>query len=60
MPNKALAAGGSTAVAGAITTLLLAIFWPHATPDISGAIQTVITAVLSGLATYFVPHGSGP
>lgn len=56
MPNKAIAAGGSAGVAGALTTLLTSIFWKNATPDQVGAVLTLATVLCSGLATYYTPH----
>ena len=33
MPTKAVAAGGTTALAGAITTLIVSVWWKNAPPD---------------------------
>lgn len=55
LPNKAIAAGGTTALAGAITTLIVAIWWPSATPEIVGALTTVVATILTLLATYAMP-----
>lgn len=59
MPNKAVAAGGTTALAGAITTLVVSLFWHSAGPEVTGALTTLIAAVLSAVTTYLVPH-EGP
>lgn len=56
MPNKAIAAGGSTALAGAITTLLISLFWKDAPPDTAAALTTLIGTILSAVATYATPH----
>lgn len=56
MPNKAVAAGGSAALAGALTVLIVALFWPKADATVVAAIQTVVGAALSFAATYMVPH----
>ena len=53
MPNKAIAAGGSTAVAGAITTILLSLLGHPVPPEVAGSITTLVSAVISSLATYF-------
>lgn len=59
MPNKAIAAGGTTAVAGAIATIIFGL-WNHpVTPDLQAAITTLISATLSGVATYLTPHNDG-
>ena len=56
MPNKAIAAGGTTAVAGALATVLFGTLGHPVTPDMQAAITTLISAALSGLATYWTPH----
>lgn len=53
MPNKAVAAGGTTALAGAVTTLILGLFNHPVSPDVAGALTTVVSAVLTFVATYF-------
>lgn len=55
MPNKAVAAGGTTALAGAFTTIIISLFWRSAPPDVATAITTVISAVLAAAATYATP-----
>ena len=52
MPNKAVAAGGTTALAGALTTLVLSAFSHPLSPDVAGALTTIISAVLTFGATY--------
>lgn len=59
MPNKAVAAGGTTALAGAITTLILGLLNHPVSPDVAGALTTIISAVLTFLATYFVKYEGG-
>ena len=60
MPTKAVAAGGTAAVAGALTTIILSAFDHPVSPDLAGAIQTVVTAALSFCATWFTKaEGSG-
>lgn len=59
MPNKAVAAGGTVAFSGACTTLIIAIWWPHADATIATALTTVIAGVLSGVATWLTPHNGG-
>lgn len=56
MPNKAIAAAGGGGVAGAFVTLILAVFWKDATPDIAASLTTVVSAAFSGLSAYLVPH----
>ena len=53
MPNKAIAAGGTTALAGALTTLLLSLLGHPVSPDVAESLTTVVSAVLSGVAVYF-------
>ncbi len=53
MPNKAVAAGGTTALAGAISTLLLSLFGHPVSPEVAGAITTVVSTVLTFVATYY-------
>lgn len=55
MPNKAVAAGGTTALAGAITTILLSVFNHPVSPELAGAITTVVSTLLTVVATYLVP-----
>lgn len=52
MPTKAVAAGGTAAVAGALTTLILSLAGHPVSPDVAGAIQTLVTAGLSFGATW--------
>lgn len=59
MPTKAAAAGGTALLAGALTTLGLSLLGHPVTPEVAGAWQTVITAVLAGLGAYFPPMESG-
>lgn len=54
-----MAAGGTTAVAGALTTLILSLAGHPVSPDVAEAITTLTSAVLSGVAVYFTPH-EGP
>ena len=56
MPNKAVAAGGTTALAGALTTMILSALGHPVSPDMQAALTTIISAVLSAVATYFTPH----
>lgn len=52
MPNKAVAAGGTAAVAGALTTVILSLFNHPVSADLAGAIQTLVTAGLTFAATW--------
>lgn len=56
MPNKAMAAAGSTGLAGALTVLIVALFWPKADATVVAALQTVVGSALAFATTYFVPH----
>ena len=56
LPNKAVAAGGTTALAGALTTLLLSALGHPVSPDLQAAITTLVSAVLSAAVTYLTPH----
>jgi len=53
MPTKAVAAGGTTALAGALTTLILSLSNHPVSPDVAGSLTTLISAVLTFAATYF-------
>ena len=55
MPNKAVAAGGTTALAGAITTLVLSLFNHPVSPEVAGALTTLIAAILSTVGVYLTP-----
>lgn len=58
MPNKAVAAGGTTALAGAMATLLFSLLGHPADPGTEGAVTTIIAAGLTFAATYFTkPEG---
>lgn len=59
IPQKAVAAGGATAFAGAMTTLILAMLNHPVSPDIAGAMTTVISTVISFVATYYTKHEGG-
>lgn len=56
MPTKAVAAGGTVAMAGAITTLIFAAIGHPVSPEVEDALTTLVSAVLSGIATYLTPH----
>lgn len=60
MPNKAVAAGGTTALAGAITTVLLSILNHPVSPELAGAITTIVSTLLTVVATYLVPSEVKP
>lgn len=55
--NKAIAAAGTGSVSGAITTLIIALFWHTASPEVAAALTTVIGTALSTAAVYLTPHG---
>ena len=57
MPNKAIAAGGTTALAGALVTVILSLLHHPATPELEGALTTIVGALLSGVATYYTKNG---
>jgi len=59
MPTKAVAAGGTTAVAGAITTLLLSLLNHPVSPDVAGSLTTLISAGLAFGATWLTPSEAG-
>lgn len=52
MGNKAIAAGGSVALSGAITTIILSILGHPVSADVQSALTTIISAVLAYGATY--------
>lgn len=56
MPNKAVAAGGATALAGAIVTVILSLWGHPVSADVQGALTTLIGAALAFAATYATPH----
>jgi hypothetical protein len=60
MPTKAMTAGGTTALAGALTTVILGLFNHPLTPDMQGAITTLISAALTFLATWAVKMEGTP
>ncbi|HEX8381492.1 MAG TPA: hypothetical protein VF619_13200 [Allosphingosinicella sp.] len=59
--NKAVAATGASAFGAAVSILILYFADRGDTlPDeVKGAITTIVTAVVTALAAYFVPPGSG-
>lgn len=59
--NKTVAATGASAFGAAIATLILFFLdkEKNLPPEVSGAITTIVTAVLTALAAYFVPPGAG-
>ena len=59
MPTKAVAAGGTTALAGALTTLILSLLNHPVAPDTAGALTTLISAGLTFAATYFTKAEGG-
>ena len=59
MPNKAIAAGGTAAVAGAVTTVILSLLGHPVSADVAGSIQTIVTAVLSALAAWWTKMEGG-
>ena len=59
MPTKAVAAGGTTALAGAITTVLLSFSGHPLSPDTAQALTTIISAVLTFAATWAVRAEGG-
>lgn len=59
MPTKAVAAGGATALAGSIVTLILSMWGHPVAPDVAGALTTLISAVLSFGATYLTKMEDG-
>lgn len=44
MPNKAVAAGGYAAIAGALTTIVISALGHPVSPDVQSAISTLISA----------------
>jgi hypothetical protein len=59
--NKMYAAGGASVIAGALTTVIVAIINGidpsyHMDATLQGAIETLVTTGLSMLAVYFTPH----
>ena len=56
MPQKAVVGGATTALAGAIVTIILSLANHPVSADLQSAMTTVVSAVLSGLAVYFTPH----
>lgn len=52
MPTKAVSASGSVLLAGAITTVILGVLGHPVTPEMQGAITTIVSAVLAGLGAY--------
>ncbi len=55
IPQKAVAAGSTTLLAGAITTIALSLFNHPVSPELAGALTTLIAAGLSFAATYATP-----
>jgi hypothetical protein len=53
LPNKAVAASGSTALAGAICMIGFWAFGHPAPPEVQAAMTTVLSAGLTFAATYF-------
>ena len=59
--NKAVAATGASAFGAAISILILYFVDKDKTlpSEVSGAITTIVTAIVTALAAYLVPPGSG-
>lgn len=58
--TKSIAATGGSVVGGAITVLILYwTGWDKLDPKVSGAIATLITALVTFLAAYVIPPGAG-
>jgi hypothetical protein len=60
--NKMYAAGGASVIAGALTTVVVAIINGidpsyHMTDTLQGAIETLVTTGLAMGAVYLTPHG---
>lgn len=53
MPTKAVAAGGTVGLAGSLSVVLFWAIGHPAPPEIEGAMTTIISAVLTFMATYF-------
>ena len=49
MPNKAVAAGGTTTFAGALAGLVIALWWPGA----DAATAVMLTTVFQGVGAFF-------
>lgn len=52
MPNKAVAAGASGGLGGAIATLIIAGAWPTADASVAAALTTVCSAIVAFIGTY--------
>jgi hypothetical protein len=59
--NKAVAATGASAFGAAVAILILYALDKdnHLPAEVRGAITTIVTAILTALAAYYVPPGSG-
>jgi hypothetical protein len=59
--NKAVAATGASAFGAAVAILVLYFLDKdnHLPAEVRGAITTIVTAILTACAAYFVPPGSG-
>lgn len=53
MPNKAVAASGSTALAGALSMIIFWMFGHPAPPEVQAAMTTVLSSAVTFAATYF-------
>lgn len=53
MPQKAVAAGGATALAGALTTIIFSLWGHPASPELEQAVQLILGMLASGIATYW-------
>lgn len=56
MPTKAVAAGASSGLAGAVTTLFLGLLWPTADANTAAALTTVFGAVFAFVGAYLPTH----
>jgi hypothetical protein len=52
MPNKAMAAGAGSGVAGALATLIIAKWWPGADATVAAALTTVLTVPVAFLSAW--------
>ena len=59
--NKAVAATGASAFGAAVAIIVLFLLDKdkHLPDEVRGAITTIVTAILTAAAAYFVPPGSG-
>lgn len=58
--NKAIGAGVGGGLGGSLATLIISGFWHNASPETAAALATVLSAIVSYVGAYIIPHKVTP